>query len=548
MNIRAGSTDAQQQRLAAAQAAIAPWQAALADLAHWFTGQRETIWPADAAAQADQRVESLRTTFERLARGEDAVASRTTAAIAAASAPRIDALLAGRRASRPQATVLWQRRQKGVFDLALWSVLQRVAAASPPGRPARLAGLHRAMADAPSPAPGISPTFEFAQTPSARAFFEQSLRRVLEVLADKTGSDGDIYLRIRPAQPFDAGLPSIVAFSRAWSAAVAGVYLDCLMRHCGGDARLAARDLWAGRLDAVRFRTAPGLTALPTHAGAMHLDLWTCIVKAQALAFDAARWQRHAEGAGWHGVRIDMHAFCGDTRRRASVTAPSGSIETLYRSVFIDRVLSGLDRMAGIDKQAMDSDASADEHAVAIEIERPHGGHLPNLRLLLRWRDPSQGPLRWAADAEDAPCDVDGPAVARWLAGQGHAGLAHELPDRTLDWRAARSSAAGGGACPLGDAALWQALDADVLWIDPALVVCQGGACWELPVDLSEHGSRVEWSLPAGTLLPEGLDRDRLRRAVGAPGAVRWLATESGAGAFVMAAIDVDATRPAGRD
>jgi hypothetical protein len=378
------------------------------------------------------------------------------------------------------------------------------------------------------------------------------VRRVLQTLAARCGSDGAAYARLAPTQPFDAGLPSLVAWSQAWSAAVAGVYLDYLQRHSGDDVQRALVDLWAGQLDAVRFRAGAGLTALPAHAGSLHLDLWTCAVKAQALAFDAARWPQHAAGTCWHGVRIDMHELGHSVNNSSRAAAASGlGIETLYRVVFVDHLLVATRGGAGPHRDgvvAIDGTATnAGEHTIAIEMERPRPGHLPNLKLLLRWRDPSAGPLRFAADDASMSPTQD-QALQRWLAAQGQAGVARRLSPEVIDWRAGVASGADGAvSAMLGHGAFWAALDGAVQWIDPALVVCCGDAWYELPVALSDDAAdRTAWTLHADAALPAGLDRATLLQAVGA-GALQWLATDAGLGVFVMAAIDVDAWRRAQR-
>ncbi len=478
-----------------------------------------------------------------MARGDDAVGSSSRARAArasAAAAPRIDALLAGKRIAKAATTpspALAERRRKALLNLALWDALRGLqtpgAAVSP------LSRLHACLSEPAAPAPGLSPALAYAQTAAAREFFEQSVRRVLQALATRCGSDGDGYARLAPTQPFDAGLPSLVAWSQAWSAAVAGVYLDYLQRHAGGDVQRALCELWAGQLDAVRFRAGAGLTALPAHAGSLHLDLWTCAVKAQTLAFDAARWPQCAAGTSWHGVRIDMH----ELGQGANNSSSGLGIETLYRVVFVDRLRAAqsgagprLEAVVTIDGAVTD----AGEHTIAIEMDRPRPGHLPNLKLLLRWRDPSAGPLRFAAD--DASMSTpQAQALQRWLADQGQGSVARWLPFEAIDWHS------GSGADDaLGHGAFWPALDDDAQWFDPALVVGIDGAWYELPVELHDDADRTTWVVRADATLPAGLDRATLLQAA-AGGALQWLATDAGLGAFVMAAIDVDAWRAAKR-
>jgi hypothetical protein len=562
MQERAATPDAQASHAAARAAVVAPWQSALRDLTRWFDEHGGSIWQDAARPQAEQRVALLHDTLEALGRGDDAIGSSARARAAQASAtaaPRIDALLAGKRVAKPATTpspALAERRRKALLNLALWDALRGLqsSGAAPPLSPlSPLSRLHARLAEPAATAPGLSPALAYAQTAAAREFFEQSVRRVLQTLAARCGSDGQAYARLAPTQPFDAGLPSLVEWSQAWSAAVAGVYLDYLQRHSGDDVQRALFDLWAGQLDAVRFRAGAGLTALPAHAGSLHLDLWTCAVKAQALAFDAARWPQHAAGTCWHGVRIDMHELGHDARANHSSRAAAASglgIETLYRVVFVDRLLAAMQGGAGPRRDgvvAIDGTATnAGEHTIAIEMERPRPGHLPNLKLLLRWRDPSAGPLRFAADDASMSPTQD-QALQRWLAAQGQAGVARRLSPEAIDWRAGGATDAdGAAAATLGNGAFWAALDEAVQWIDPALVVCCDDAWYELPVELRDDTDRTAWTLHADAALPAGLDRATLLQAVGA-GALQWLATDAGLGVFVMAAIDVDAWRRAQR-
>jgi hypothetical protein len=541
MQERAASGDAASV-LAAARRTLVPWSAALADLQRWFDVHAASIWPTDAQGQARARVDLLQQTIDALARGEPVLAARGAALPPAATDPRsIDALLAARRAPRHQdADRRVDERRRALLNLALWQALHALQQHDRP-----LTALHAPLAVPAAPAPGLSPSLDFARSEGAAAFFERSVRAVLEVLAGRLGAAGRAYAEVAPKQPFAAGLPSLLAWSQAWSVAVAGVHLDHLQRHCDDDPLQAMRELWSGRLDAVRFRTGSGLTALPTHAGALHLDLWTCVLKAQALAFDTARWSADAQGNRWHGVRIDMHEWSGNGN---AANAHGLGIEPLYRVVFVDRLQALLAAPVPLDTTTAEHAASASEHTIAIDMDRPRPGHLPNLRLLLRWREPPTGPLRFAPAGPDTG-RVPADALQHWLAGQGQAPVAHALAPEQIDWHAASPGRDAGGADGdtwlLGHARLWPMFDAGVQWIDPALVIHIGGAWYELPVDLQDEpaGDRTAWALSVRQALPAGLDPVRLVQAAASPIAMRWVAHEAGLGAFVMAAIDVDAWR-----
>lgn len=538
---------------AAALAAVAPWRATLEDLRCWFESHAGSVWPGAGPARSRQVLALLQETLDSLARGEEAIAPAPKVPPAAADPQRIDALLAGtRRPRRSPAAVQAAQRRGALLDLALWGALRRLGAhADGASRPPTLAQLHTWLARPTPPAPGVSPAPEYALSRPARDFFDTSVRGVLELLARKLDGQGAQYTGQVPAQPFDPGLPSLVAWSQAWSVAVAGVYLDNLRRHANDDLQQALVDIWSGRLEAVRFRTGPGLTALPAREGSLHFDLWTCAVKAQALAFDRRRWAAQAAGARWHGVRIDMHDLSGAGDAAARGLAGLG-VEALYRTVFVDRLHAVLDGGLGADHGTGRGPDGGGEHTIAIDMDRPRNGQLPNLRLVLRWRDPQGGPPRFVASGtEPAMTDPQREALARWLAAQGGEALARPLDPALVDWHGAlpdeAAADAGSGLLDLGDASLWHAFGPAVQWIDAALVVCVGGAWYELPVELHDvaggegAAARTQWSLPAGATLPAGLDVETLRHALRDPATLQWAAHEEGLGAFVMAAVDVDA-------
>ncbi len=556
MKERASSSDPQ-ARLGAASAAVAPWLQTLAHLEPWLGQCAAIIWPDRGHRAAAELLALLTETLGALARGEDAIPCAASLPRSTVDPQRIDTLLAARRraGTAPSAERATQRR-KAVLDLALWSALHGLG---PPesGASSRrgLDRLHAALALPIPPAAGVSPAPAYAASEAARQFFDGPVRRVLETLADRLDGHGSAYANAIPSEPFDGGLPSLVAWSHAWSVAVAGVYLDHLQRLAGEDLAQALRDVWSGRFDAVRFRAGTGLTALPTRAGGLHLDLWTCVVKAQVLVFGAARWPAYAAGTRRHGVRVDMHELSGSPRRSAKASAPqrvpSGlGVESLYRAVFIDRLQAVLNRT---DEAA----PSGAEHSIAIDMDRPRNGHWPNLKLVLRWREPQTPALRFAAaDTETEASGAGHAAVQRWLASQGGEAMASALPRERLDWQADAAPPRfidehGDGLMAIGHGALWQAVDAAVQWIDPDLVLCVDGAWYELPVVLHDHegprdgphAERTWWLVRDSEALPAGLDAASLRQAAQCTPALQCVAHQVGLGAFVMVAIDVDAWR-----
>ena len=563
MSERTSSSDPK-FRTDAALAAVTPWLQTLAELKPWLNQRAGTLWPDGGKRRAADVLALLRDTLGGLARGEEAIPCAYLLPRSAADPRRIDTLLAAARRAAPAPPArLAEQRRKAVLDLGLWDALRRLCQGPHgPSRPPTAAQLHAWLALPTPPATCVSPAPAYAASGAAREFFDVSVRRVLEALARRVDAGGGApaYASAIPSEPFDGGLPSLVAWSHAWSVAVAGVYLDLLHRHAGEDMAQALLGLWSGRLDAVRFRAGAGLTALPTRDGALHLDLWTCVVKAQALAFDAARWPAYAAGTRRHGVRIDMHELSGNGRDGAKASAsrrvPSGvSVESLYRTVFIDRLQAVLGRTA--ERHRTGTDAHAAEHAIAIDMDRPHNGHLPNLRLLLRWRDPTATPLRFAAaeaEGEAGSSAASREALRRWLARQGDERVASELHRERLDWSADSAVQRftddnADALMALGHAALWRAVDPAVQWIAPAVAVCFEGGWYELPVVLhdspGEDGAveRTWWLLRESEPLPAGLDAASLLQAARSAQAVQCVGHQAGLGAFVMLAIDVDAWR-----
>ncbi len=514
---------------AAARDAVMPWQLSLAELEAWFDAQAHVVWPSDGRAQADAALALVRGTLGALARGEDPLSDPARSQPSAQVDPlRIDSLLTGhkRRTTKSPSSRSSTRpaeRRRSLLDLALWQALAHLRAGS---HAPSLARLHAWLAQAAPPCIGVSPSTKFAASGAARGFFDESARGVLEMLARRVDA---AYAVAIPARPFDGSLPSMVAWTHAWSVAVAGAFLEYMVTHVGDDVAKAQRELWAGRLDAVRFRLGAGMTAMPAHAS-VQFDLWTCAVKAQAITFDAVRWRAHAAGRQRHGVAIDMHDY---TAQRGNSVAP------LYRCVLVDRIFDVLGR-----GEADGVAAAMPEQTIAIDVDRPQEGHAQNLRLLLRWRDPLGPKMRRTSDRNEG--DLDTRAIDRWLARQEESPLAHALDAVRLKWRAASpdASADPDGLVSIGNGAFWTAVHADVLWIDPALALHFGGTWHKLPaVELVEHADgRTEWLVREDVTLPAGVDLPTLRHAAVSRDAVHWVATEAGLGAFVMVGIDVDAS------
>jgi hypothetical protein len=560
MNDRTASPDAWNVATAS-RTALAPWLASLPRLQEWLGEHAASIWPVDGQRQASALLTLLRSTLDALALGREAIPPSSRISRAAASMHRIDTLLAGSEPAR-LAFAEAAARRKALLALALWNALRAAGSmASTRGETVHLSQLHRWLAASAPPAYGVSPAPAYAASDGAGRFFGGPVRTVLQALARKCDEQGAAYAAAIPAEPFDAGLPALAAWSHAWSIAVAGVYLDNLCRHAQDDLQRALQEVWSGRLDAVRFRAGAGLTALPAREGSLHLDLWTCAVKAQAFAFDTARWQAHAAGTRRHGLRIDMHDYAGGGSRDATGVDASRrmadglGIEALYRIVFVDRLAAVLGDGASIGLPPSNAAAHAAEHTIAIEMDRPRDGHLPNLRLLLRWRDAPGEPMRLAAD-DSEPGALRRDTLRHWLASEGGEELAHALDPGVLDWRPADTASIGPDDdrreyVALGHCTPWRAVEPGAQWIDAAMVALVGGAWYELPVVLSDETQpdgielRTWWLLRADGPLPPALDLATLRRALRSPAALQWVAHHAGLGAFVMAAVDVDAWRRA---
>jgi hypothetical protein len=529
---------------AASRTALSPWLASLTDLQRWLADHAPSIWPDHGERRAADLLNLLRETLESLARGEQAVL-RPSELTQAAPTNRIDTLLAGRAQQHVQSVSSSRARRRAVLNLGLWNALRRLGETTP-----SMAALHAALAAPAALAPGLTPALQFAAMPSARGFFDNAVRGVLAALARKHDRDGARYASVAPEHAFECSLPSLAAWSQAWSVAVAGVWLDNLQRHAANDLSRVLCHLWSDAAERVRFRAGAGMTALPAHAGDLHLDLWTCAVKAQALAFDGARWRTAGGGRRWHTVRIDMHELGAGEQRLSGNGAAQRSrnglgVEALYQTVFIDRVQALCERAGATDAQA------PHEQTIEIEMERPRSGHLPNLKMLVRWRDPGREPLRFAdGGPETSLSAADRQALQGLIERHADAALSHELDARAIDWRGAVSARVADetGVAPaaLGDGLLWPALDAAVQWIDPALLVRCDGRWYELPVLIDEAADgRTCWLLARDSAWPPRLDVQRLRDGLATAGAVIWLAHETGLGAFVMAAVDVDPSQPA---
>lgn len=552
-------------RTLAARAALRPWLDSLGELERWFAVEAGAIWADQPERRARDVLALLQATLSAMARGDEAIARPMPSPGAALEPGRIDVLTASPRPRRLRAGHSQNdRRRAAILDLALWNALRRLGSGGSAGadKPA-LAAVAAWLARPTPPAPGISPTHAYAATADARQFFGETVSGVIAALASKKNGVGmAAFAAVLPARPFDGGLPAVVAWSHAWSAAVAGVYLDNLRRHANDDLQQAMRDIWSGRLSAVRFRTGPGLTALPSRDGALHLDLWTCAVKAQALAFDPAVWAAQAAGTQWHGVRVDMHEL---SRRTATVPAAGApvrraavglGVESLYRAVFVDRLHEVLSQEwidASAANQAEAADAAAQPRTITVEMDRPHDGQLPNLRLLLRWRDAPGGALRSSRAGTVTGPDAGASEASRRPELAEACATARALEGARLDWRAparrgGSADRAHAGLVAVGEADLWDAIGPGAQWIDAALVACVDGAWYELPVVLADvarksgESPRTAWWLPTGAHLPGLLDAPTLQRAA-REGAMRWSVHERGLGAFLMAAIDVDAWR-----
>lgn len=509
-------------------ASLRPWQDALASLSG-----------SDAAA-AGEHLPMLRDALAALARGLEAVPAELPAA---GPATPLDGWL--RHSARPSGFNDVRRRRDALLRLGVWRALAALGAASGDDAGA-LDALQVWMGHAAvGVPPGLGPALPYAGSASAERFFDRELRAALARLAERHDVRGTAFAALARAQPYEATAVGVHAWARAWSAAVAAVYLDWLRHAAQGSLARAQQGLW--REDGVRFRAPSGLVVLPTRERAMHLDLWTDLVGAQALEHRDQRFD--AAGQPWHRVRIAMH----DLGERDRGGPASGGVRTLFRglgvemlyqSVFAGRALDALGVHAG--GAAVSAGPRAGATPVVVDVPLPRPGQQANLELVLRWHDPDAADrgTRFAGAAQTLSLSAEQQRrLAAWQQQRSGAAPASALAPASIDWRPATpqdrfADDDGRALAALGHGALWRAAGDDVDWLDFALVV-RGPAGWtDLPVRLHDEavdGAWRTWLLLAADM--PAVDVAALRHALADPARGCWVARRAGVGVFLMAGV-----------
>lgn len=502
---------------------VAPWQAAVEHLA-----------PQLPAAT----LHGLREALAALACGQEAVPAEVPAP---AAATELDGWL--RRSARPQGFNDVRRRREALLRLGTWralDALQHAHGDAPGALDALQAWMGRPEVDVP---PGLAPALGYAGSAAALRFFDRDLRAALQRLAQRHDGAGAAFAPFAQAPPYEPSAAAAQGWSRAWSAAVAAVYLDWLRQGAQGRLDRAQQGLW--RDSAVRFRAPSGLVVLPTRERSMHIDLWTDLVLAQALDHSAARWPR--AGERWHRVPVAMH----DLGERDRGGRASGGVRTLFRGLGVEMlyqaVFAGRAEAAMAGRRAPEPAAAAAPAAVlVVDVPTPRPGQQANLELVLRWHEPPGGTRRVGSAPAPRLDDVQRRVLDDWRHRRdGGEAPAAGLDAARVDWRAAGAADAfeaddGRALVALGHAALWRAAGAEADWLDVALVVRHAGRWAEVPLLLHDDavdGELRTWLLVDAAALPCGADA--LRQALAGPAC--WVARRAGVGVFVMAGVAPDA-------
>lgn len=506
-------------------AALAPWQAAAARLA----GR-----PPPEGAAFEDSLRELQALLATLAEGREAVPAEVPA-----SEEPLEGWL--RQATRPAGFNHLRRRRDLLLRLATWRTLEALAQAMPDGEDA-LDALQAWMGqpglDVP---PGLGPSLAYAGSASALRFFDQDLRAALQRLAQRHDAAGARFAELARAAPYEATAAAAHGWSRAWSAAVAAVYLDWLRQGAQGRLEAALQGLW--REGAVRFRAPSGLVVLPTRERSMHIDLWTTLPAAQALEHRAARFER--AGDPWHRVALAMHDL-GERDRgtRAGVrTLYRGlGVEMLYQAVFADRGLAALAPRAATERAPMNTPQ------IVVDVPLPKPGQQANLELVLRWHAGPEGSRYLGAAAAPPLNERQRGLIEAWRSERGGGdSAAARLSLPLLDWRPAApedrfADDEGRPLQALGHGALWRAAGEGCDWLDVALL-CRGSSAtgWQ-PLPLVLHEEAIEGELRTWLLLAPGVtapDPGALRAALATRAC--WVARRAGVGVFVMAGVALDA-------
>lgn len=545
--------------------AIAPWLGAADELEIWYREKRGSMFGLAAATRIEIALQHIREALRALARGEVGIPAETLGVSAGDCAQGgIDLGWYGkrRRDTRPAGFNDIRLKRDAMLRLGVWRVLRALQKhAMATGREAHaLSDLQGWIASAVVDVPaGIGPALPYASSPSALKFFNDHLRAALTRLAGDAQTTGTGLRALAQSEPFEDTGVGVHRWSRAWTVAIAAVYLDWIRHRCGGNLDGAMRDLWGMDSDTVRFKAPAGLAVLPTRERSMHIDLWTSFVTAQVLSHDPARGQGNAADRPWHRLRMAMH----DLGERDKPDENTGGVRTVYRGLGVEMIYQAvfMDCANGLLQLQRDHEPAMNSHlqtpavqTIMVDLDAPCTiGQQPNLQLVLRWKNPSMPAAGRRLDLASARPDLtrlQRQALEDWGWQRAHShSTAMPLDPVLLDWCPANEGdrfvdPSGAELAALGHAALWGTVGRRVDWIDLSLRLHLNGHWSNVPLIIQEHASGGElrsWLLLAPAEFGEAaLPVDAVRKALRSTTNCLWAATPAGVGAFIMLAIDLD--------
>lgn len=547
---------------------VAPWLAATDRLEQSLADRAASLSGLTATAPLRQSTDRLRATLQALARCEQAIPAETAVEWqrpGGQTPVRIDQLLHIQPHRElppgcPASANELRLRRDAVLRLSVWQRLVnlRDQALLEHWADGAFAELQRRIAHGVGVLPpGIGPSLKYAGSPAAQVFFDRKLRPALHKLAALHNAAHAGFTALAALAAYDDSGLAVQRWSGAWTAAVAGVYLDWLHRHSDGNLTQAIANLGSVGAGTVRFRALSELMVLPSRERDMHLDLWTNLVHAQVLCHDASRWQRAVAGDAWHRVKLAMHDLAGKERRLhqgAGVrTFVRGlGVEMIYQVVFIDCAGDVLSDSGSAEMPVPQVPPPLTTQTFVVELPAPCGGQQFNMQLAICWQQRSQE-RRFLAHASE----LDGPlklseaqhsVIAGWsLQRPASKGESHALPPALVDWCAATSrhrfeDESGAPWVGLGHARLWAAAGEDAQWLELELAVWSGGRCQAVPLCVHDElidGELRSWLLVEAQPVP-GIDAAALHAALADRAANFWAVNHAGLGAFVYCAIDLN--------
>lgn len=545
---------------------VAPWLGAVARLERWFA--ERAVAPGGVAVTPRHRQipDRLRASLQVLGRRGEAIPAQAKRQDRGPDKgpPRPEQIWNEAPRNGPSANELRMQRDT-VLRLALWQLLIELRDQAQVERwsESPFVELQRRIAHgADKLPPGVAPSLSYASSPHAMAFFNDKLRSSLRELARRYAGAHAGFAALAELGPFEDSGVAVQLWSGAWTAAVAGVYLDYLQCHSNGDLNRALDALWGLGADTVRFRAPSELMVLPSRERSMHLDLWTDLVLAQVLSHHASRWERTAAGDRWHRVRIAMH----DLGTRAYRT-PSGAgvrtfvrglgVEMIYQAVFIHCAGAALGRSLFAEMPANSTQPSPATQMIVVKVPVGCPGQEMNLELAVRWLRHDEG-RRLFADAlsTHAPLvmtEGQQRVIGDWSARRPvRESQARALNSSVVDWCPAAladcfEDESGTGWAALGHARLWAAAGEQAQWLDLVLTVWDNGRWHSLPLCVQDEligGDLRSWLLvEVGTAVLPGINPGAVRAALQVQDANFWAVRAAGVGAFICCAVDLD--RPA---